>query len=370
MASEAPVHHTVTDPLQEVDVALSAQYKLEGNNANYEVTRSLAEGSWADAYVATVTAVKAPATELTVGQEVVVKLPLLDANRYSSEENRRRLEYVQRTFAAEYRALGRLRDLPSVAPPLDYGTVYLDPLDFSPREPNASAETLPERLPLNALFIVSKLIVGQTLDKFFADNCGTDGTFLGMTDQETFFRWATALTEAVRDFHERMVIHGDLWLRNVMVDQATGADERIVVIDFGQAFLRDVTGFDPGRQSQANLYLAPEGGGQVSSDVYSLGCIFYFMATAQHPPKALPAESAPLKLRIQSILDRVNRDLYAANPGIADVIARCLRPHVADRVQTAEDVLQDLYAFSPPSDEPLSQEERTLTIPVVGRLAS
>ncbi len=321
---------------------------LNGRCGQYKVGPSFASGAFAYAHRAVVTQIFDPTPALEIGQAVVIRIPKLDPERFTLRENETRLQLIQDRFRSDYLALSRLSDLSSVAAPLDYGSVLLE-LAGPPGVP--------------ALFLVSKLVEGDTLDKYMEQHYDSDGEFRGLRNEHDFFRWAIELTEVVRDVHERLVIHGDIWSHNVMVDQ----DNHVVLIDFGQALFRDVL---IAGSREPHPYLAPEGSAQVSGDIYALGALFYYLATGQEfDRRFLPHHSADLKRLVQDRLDAINPELYRRNPGVADVIARCLRARPEDRAQTAEDVLQDLYTFAPgpPPDLPLATYgEQTLVLPPIG----
>ena len=190
---------------------------LRSHSATYRIDRQLGSGSWAIAHLATVTDVRDAESLLTVGQQVVVKIPRLDLVRFTPTENKERLRLTHESFELDYKALSRLRDLESVASPLDYGAFPLD---------------LGTGFPSPSLFVVSKWVDGSEIDQYMASHHGVDGEFRGLRTEESFFHWATELTRTVRAIHERMVIHGDLWPKNIMVDRRS---DEMVIIDFGQA---------------------------------------------------------------------------------------------------------------------------------------
>jgi hypothetical protein len=173
------------------------------------------------------------------------------------------------------------------------------------------------------------------------------GAFAGVSSIDDFFRIARDLAMTVREVHRRGVVHGDIWPDNIMVR----SDGRIILIDFGQAILRDLI-VRSGRSASADHpYLAPERRtevqAEVPADVYSIGATLFYVATGQEPPKKLDADLARQKDKIIALLKAANPELYESNCGPADIIARCLRRVEHDRVQTAEGVLQDIDLFKP-----------------------
>ncbi len=93
------------------------------------------------------------------------------------------------------------------------------------------------------------------------------------------------IAETLRQLHDSGIIHRDIKAANIMVDSC-GA---VKVLDFGIALsVQELKGFTPKIISGSMGYLAPEillgsAAPSESSDVYSLGVLFYVMLTGRMP---------------------------------------------------------------------------------------
>ena len=188
-------------------------------------------------------------------------------------------------------------------------------------------------------FITMELIEGQPLDRLIPAE-GLAG--------ERIIEIAGALAEALAAAHEKGILHRDLKPANVMVTK----EGRVKVLDFGLAKDAGAASASGATLTSAGLtqagmvmgtpaYMSPE---QVSgreldsrSDIFSLGVVFYEMATGRRPFQG--ASTAEL---ISSVLRDTPTAVAELRPELpADlgrIIRRCLEKDPRHRVQTARDV--------------------------------
>jgi serine/threonine protein kinase len=294
--------------LEKIDI--NYQHKkgeiLRGELARYEIIIPMGHGAFSETYKAKIIKIETVLEEMEIGQEVVIKIPKLDINR-PLQEKVKYLTSILEQLIHEYTSLKRLRGIGGIAQVLDYGT-YQYILDH---ERDISAPTV---------FLVKELIDGKRLDDFFI--------------------LAKKLSSNLRQIHQNQVVHGDLWPQNIMIN----SDNEPIIIDFGQALFRDLVFLPAERATASHAYIPPEGSGFVGADIFSLGCVFYYLATGEDPP--MPVEDIDkLKIQITEKIRKINETLYNKNCGIVDIIARCLRYSQHDRNPHVENVLQDLETF-------------------------
>jgi hypothetical protein len=169
---------------------------------------------------------------------------------------------------------------------------------------------------------------------------------------------------------QKGLVHRDIKPSNLMLDR----DGCVKLLDLGLALLSpsargdpdpDLT--DPGQFMGTAAYMAPEQAcdphaADIRSDIYSLGCAFYFLLSGSPP---FPCKTLYETLKSQQSaqarpLDQVRAEVPAE---LAAVVARMLAKDPAHRFQTPAEVAQALVPFLAPAgagspDAPGSQTRR------------
>ncbi len=168
-----------------------------------------------------------------------------------------------------------------------------------------------------------------------------------VTHLGVFFRIACQLAQALDRVHDAGIIHGGIKPHNILVNPAT---LEIRLIDFITVVdVRDVSHFvyEPSFIRGTLSYTSPEQTGRIShrigfsSDLYSLGVVFYEMLAGR-----LPFVSGdPLEL-IHSHLAEEAAQVHEINPVIpapvGSVVAKLMLKQPEKRYQTASGLLADL----------------------------
>jgi len=195
-------------------------------------------------------------------------------------------------------------------------------------------------------FITMELIEGETLSSVIAQG--------GMT-LERFFEIAIPLAEAVSGAHVQNVTHRDLKPNNIMIE-TTGV---LKVLDFGLAKLLDPdddsdraktmigTASDTavGQILGTAAYMSPEQGEgkpiDHRSDIFSLGIVYFEMATGERPFKGDTHIST-----ISSILKDTPPHISQINLSLprhlGRIVNHCLEKAPDRRFQTATDIRNEL----------------------------
>ncbi|MGB7328633.1 MAG: serine/threonine-protein kinase [Rubripirellula sp.] len=126
-------------------------------------------------------------------------------------------------------------------------------------------------------YLVMRYVPGMTLQRWVVSN--------GPPDVATILRVAGQLAEGLAAAHRRGLVHRDIKPGNVMVGENV---DRIWLTDFGLARAADsVTLTQTGIIAGTPNYMSPEQarGENVDhqSDLFSLGCLLYFLAIGQPP---------------------------------------------------------------------------------------
>ncbi len=188
-------------------------------------------------------------------------------------------------------------------------------------------------------FITQNYFEAVTLDKLIEKQ--------GRVSLQDFFTIAGSVARALDKVHEAGIIHGGIKPHNILVNPAT-LDIRL--IDFVSTLdVRDVSHFiyDRAFIRETLSYTSPEQTGRInhrvvfSSDMYSLGIVFYEMLTGRLPF----ASDDPLEV-IHSHLAEEAPAADELNPGVpvvlSKIIGRLMLKEPEKRYQSSNGLLVDL----------------------------
>jgi len=127
-------------------------------------------------------------------------------------------------------------------------------------------------------YLVMDFVRGRNLKDYVRIN--------GPFPMDRFLRIAKGLAQAIEHAHSHEVVHRDLKPANIILpeDEVSPA----VILDFGLARAADVgSNTAKGTIMGTPLYMSPEQAQGIAadwrSDIYSLGCVYYFMLTGKAP---------------------------------------------------------------------------------------
>ena len=223
--------------------------------------------------------------------------------------------------------------------------------------------------------LAMELIEGRTLHEIIPQR--------GLSLEE-FFDIAQPMADALSAAHQRGVTHRDLKPTNVMVDE----EGRVKVLDFGLAKLRDepaapvpdappsAPNTSDGRIMGTVHYMSPEQivGGEVDhrTDIFSLGVIFYEMATGTRPFRGDTFRNAVTSVLQDNPVPVT--ELNASLPRhLARIINLCLEKDPRNRFQSASDVrtvLRGLKAELTPASGSSGSAASALSISGIRRVWS
>lgn len=283
--------------------------ELPENFGRYRVIRPIARGGMGTVYLATDTSL--------FDRRVALKVP-----HFSSDSPEER-EFESRFFA-EARAASRLDEHPNLCSIYEIGNI--DGINY----------------------ISMAYVEGETLESYLR----TKTTL----DQREAVQLLIKVAEAIEYAHQREIIHRDLKLANIMIN-SFGAP---VVMDFGLARL--VSESESTRVTQYGVlvgtpaYMSPE---QVradpdeihaTSDIYSLGVVFYHLLTGRLPFEGSFGTILSSVLRDAPVPPRDHRP--EIDPQLESICLKMMAKRSEDRYQSMHEVAQELWQWqlTPPFD--------------------
>jgi serine/threonine-protein kinase len=215
-------------------------------------------------------------------------------------------------------------------------------------------------LPNGGAYLVMELIEGRSLREELR-------TYAARNGQMRPARAVAILSQVcagIEAAHRRCIIHRDLKPDNVMIETTADATERVLVLDFGIAKLKDrdqgVLGItDENTVIGTPNYISPEQcTGQAvdaRSDVYSLGVILYEMLTGRAPfvsqntsavllrhLQEPPAPPSRFRAGLSRELEQVVLQALAKNPNHRFQSAAQFAEHLAAAVKASQSQIEEV----------------------------
>lgn len=283
--------------------------------------------------------------------QVVIKVPNL-SEEFDSDAIEARTRHYQRHVLQEWSRIRRqLRGCRAANPVFDActhiakinGENYLIWLTAQP-------------LVSDGVTLKDYLVAGHLKQQEANDRTGKPvDNWRGLDRWEDWFDLAEALASALKQIHDRRVVHGDIWPPNVFI-RSDGDSCLPVFIDFGEAFGAEPTG-ESRAQPNNNAYRAPEREGDEvivgePADVYSLGKLLLYLATGRDEIIPRHLRGHDRRTFIRDYAFSRNETLIKEHPEILDVICRCVMRDPEPRPSAAEILCElqrqrQLQSFAP-----------------------
>jgi len=210
-------------------------------------------------------------------------------------------------------------------------------------------------MPNGGAYLVMELIEGRSLREELRTHAAGHGPFGPsgkMMRPERAVAILSQVCAGIETAHRHGIIHRDLKPDNVMIETAAETAERVLVLDFGIAKLKDrdqgVLGItDENTIIGTPNYISPEQcTGQAvdpRSDIYSLGVILYEMLTGR-TPFASQNTSAVLLRHLQEPPAPLSRFRVGLSRELEQVVLRALAKNPSHRFSSAAQFAEHLSA--------------------------
>lgn len=185
------------------------------------------------------------------------------------------------------------------------------------------------------LYLPMEYVEGQTIEQWVKEN--------GVFPMEEAVEIMIKILEALQYVHDRKRIHRDIKPSNIMLKP----DGNICIIDFGIAKDAKIgSGHTVGKIIGTDGYMSPEQANGLNidrrTDIYSLGCVLYYLLTGQHAI----TKGANDYETVCNILKHIPLLPSQAGTGVPttldDVFAKAVDKNMTQRYQTAREFKEAL----------------------------
>jgi serine/threonine protein kinase len=279
-----------------------------------------------------------------------------------------------RVYKALHTIMGRVVAIKVIAPELVQNSVAVE---WFRREVRASTHLVHPNIVMaydaneadGLHFLVMEYVPGVNLDRLVRQHGPLP------VDHACALMRQSAL--GLQNAHEKGMVHRDIKPGNLLIPSPDGeapADVLVKIADFGLARLQGKAKGDtiavsaPGNVLGTPDYIAPEQSrdihsADIRSDLYSLGCTFYFALAGRVP---FPGENAMEKLikhmmEPAEALEKVRPDVP---PALADLVRRLMAKKPDDRYQTPAELVRALDLLQAESSPAPSHAPLTTCRPI------
>lgn len=193
----------------------------------------------------------------------------------------------------------------------------------------------------NNLYIVMEMVEGMNIEQYVGRN--------GTIPLEQAVKYMMKILQTIQYVHEQGIIHRDIKPSNIMIRP----NNEICLLDFGIAKDTNAIGITKtvfGTVLGTDGYMSPEQADGMDidhrSDIYSLGCVFYFMLTAHHAYNKMDSDIETKLNIVNKPFPRISQYVQNVPQAIQNVMDHATDKNMLKRYQSCREFCSELMKVS------------------------
>lgn len=185
-------------------------------------------------------------------------------------------------------------------------------------------------------YIVMELVEGMNIEQYVMKN--------GPMPEQQAVEMMLKILDALQCVHNEHIVHRDIKPSNIMIRP----NGDICLLDFGIAKDLDSNGNNtvPGSVLGTNGYMSPEQAAGYSinyrSDIYAVGCVFFYMLTGHHAFNVLSNEFETKDNIIKSEFPRLSKYKKGLSNVLQEILDRATAKNMMQRYQSCYEFMSAL----------------------------
>lgn len=210
------------------------------------------------------------------------------------------------------------------------------------------------------LYIVMELVEGENIEQMIER--------VGALPLEQCIDYMVKILKAIQYIHESNIVHRDIKPSNIMIRP----NNDICLLDFGVA--KDMSGSGGtqfGTVIGTDGYMSPEQANGMSidhrSDIYSLGCVFYYMLTGHHAYNKLASDVETQLAIVSQPFPRINKYVAQVPDAIQTIMDYATDKNMMRRYQSCREFCYALENLNSGKETNISRKYSQTPVISIGR---
>lgn len=250
---------------------------------------------------------------------------------------------VLKGFAPNGTPVAIKKILPQFVADIEFRSRILSEIEFLKKLDHGSVVKVYDYFEMDGnLFIVMELVEGLNIEQYVEAN--------GAIPYEKAMEYMIKILDAMQYVHEKNIVHRDIKPGNIMLRK----DGSICLLDFGVA--KDLSKQNSGGTVFGTVigtdgYMSPEQADGMSidhrSDVYALGCVFYYMLTGRHAYTKMASDLETQLNIINKPFPRISDIIKGVPSAVQTVLDGAVDKNMMKRYQSCREFKENIIRIMP-----------------------